>query len=118
MVLEQTNESWRQVLSLYDDLDGPSWKHIKSFRELVAKLGSSPQASGLTAVKSHETLLISPYSQYPDWFEGRNLRVIPRPDGQVEVIRSHGRFDSRPSENWILGIDDACETILRLMEGL
>ena len=70
---EPANGSWSHALAVYDSLDGSGWRHIPAFRSLVVALSTAPEASGLTAVTSHETLIVSPYTRYPDWFEGRHV---------------------------------------------
>ena len=118
MSAESTNSSWHEALSVYDSLVGPAWQHIAGFRGLVELLGRSPETSGLTAVMSHETLLISPYTRYPDWFEGRHLRLHPLADGRVRIDRYPERFDRRPAETWTVPLEDARERILQLAADL
>ena len=115
---EPTNSSWSAALSLYDSLSGPQWQHILAFRELVSKIGGSTEASGLTAVTSHETLIISPYAVYPDWFEGRHLRLHPLPSGEVRMDRYPERFDGSPAETWTVPFEHALDRILRLLADL
>jgi hypothetical protein len=115
---ESTNRSWDEALSLYDSLLGPAWRHIPGFRRLVELLGRSPEASGLTAVTSHETLIVSPYTRYPDWFEGRHLRLHPLADGRVRIDRYPERFDPRPAETWTVALEEAREKILELVVDL
>jgi hypothetical protein len=110
-----TNESWLRALALYDSLHEPHWKHIPPFRSLVAELGRSAEAAGLTAVTSHETLIVSPYTCYPDGFEGRHVRLHPLSNGQVQVSRYPERFDSRPAEVWTLSLIEAREKALSLL---
>jgi hypothetical protein len=79
--------SWQAALTLYDSLIDSGWEHISAFRALVGFIADSPEATGLTAITSHETLTISPYSVYPDWFEGRRVQLHPLADGRVRVDR-------------------------------
>jgi hypothetical protein len=118
MVTEPTNSSWAEALALYDALDGKAWSHIAAFRRLVAAISSSEEAAGLTAVTSHETLIVSPYTKYPDWFEGRHLRLHPLADGQVRIDRYPERFDRRPAETWTLLLEEAQEMAFRLIPEL
>ena len=115
---EPTNSSWSEALSRYDSLDGPAWRHIRPFRELVATIGGSPEASGLTAITSHETLTVSPYTRYPDWFEGRHLRLHPLADGRIRIDRFPERFDRRPAGTWTLPLEEAREKIANLLADL
>lgn len=107
-----TIRSWHDVLSFYDSLTGPRWNHIRAFRELIAELSSSIIAAGLTAVTSHEVLTLSPYTRYPDWFQGRRIQLHPLADGHVRIVK----YSGWRSESWTLPLDSACEKILVLME--
>ena len=118
MTSERANASWDEALALYDSLVGPKWQHIPRFRDLVALIAISPAASGLTAVTSHETLIVSPYTRHPDWFEGRHVRVHPLADGTIRVERHPERPDRSRAENWTLSPEDARHKILELMTGL
>ena len=118
MASEPTNSSWDEALSLYDSLEGPGWRHIPPFRDLVAAIGHLPEASGLTAITSHETLIVSPYTRYPDWFEGRHLRLHPLPDGRIRIDRFPERFDRRPAETWTLPLEEARERVASLLVDL
>ena len=115
---EFTNDSWRQALARYDSLVGPHWQHLRRFRDLVAAIGRSADASGLTAVTSHETLMISPYTRYPDWFEGRHLRVHPMSDETVRVYKFPEQFDRRPAETWTVPLAEAEDFVRGLLADL
>ena len=116
--IESWEDTWLAALALYDSLIGHGWHHIKAFRELVATLGRCEEARGLTAVTSHETLLISPYTRYPDWFDGRHIRVHPLRDGSVRIDRVPQRFDLQPTETWTVALDQAQRKLLELMAEL
>jgi hypothetical protein len=115
---EFTNDSWRGALALYDSLVGPQWQHIRRFRELVAAIGRCSEASGLTAVTSHETLMISPYTCYPDWFDGRHVRLHPMPNGTVRVYKFPEQPNRHPAETWTVPLDEAEGMIRRLLTEL
>jgi hypothetical protein len=115
---EPTNSSWSEALALYASLEGPAWQHIPAFRQLVAAISAASVASGLTAVASHETLTISPYTRYPDWFEGRHVRLHPLADGRVRIDRFPKRFDRRPAETWTLSLEETRERIIGLLADL
>ena len=112
------NDSWTQALARYDGLVGTGWGHIPAFRGLVQALSTSDQASGLTAVTSHETLIVSPYTQYPDWFEGRHVRIHPLTDGRIRIDRVPQQFDRHPTETWTLSLQEAHERIQALIADL
>jgi hypothetical protein len=101
------NDSWKEAVALYDSLIESGWQHIRPFRELVQALANSGEASGLTALTSHETLIISPYTRYPDWFEGRHVRVHPLKDGTIRIDRVPQRYDRHPTETWTLPLECA-----------
>jgi len=106
------NESWIRALTLYDGLVEAGWKHILPFRELARALSTSKEASGLTAVTSHETLILSPYTRYPDWFEGRHVRVHPMTDGTIRIDRKPQQFDGNPTQTWTVPLQEA-EALIR-----
>jgi hypothetical protein len=83
------NDSWMRALGFYESLARESgWTHIRAFIEFVAVLGRSREAAGLTAITSHETLSVSPYTRYPDWFEGRRVVLHPNPNGTLLLSRA------------------------------
>jgi hypothetical protein len=115
---ESTNASWVHALARYDSLVEHGWRHIPLFRELVAELSRCSEASGLTAVMSHETLIVSPYTRYPDWFEGRHVRVHPLVDGSVRIDKVPQQFDRHPTETWTVPVQVALEKIRGLVTDL
>jgi len=115
---EFTNDSWRQVIAMYDSLVDPQWQYIRRFRDLIAAIGRSAEATGLTAVTSHETLMISPYTRYPDWFEGRHLRLHPMSDGTVRVHKFPGQFDRHPAETWTVSLAEAEDFVRKRLADL
>src|SRR4051812_35134781 len=94
------NASWAHAIARYDSLVEYGWHHIPPFRALVSELSKCAEASGLMAVTSHETSIVSPYTRYPDWFEGRHVRVHPLADGSVRIDRVPQQFDRRSTETW------------------
>jgi hypothetical protein len=113
-----TNVSWAQALALYDSLMEHGWRHIPAFRQLVSDLSSCAEASGLTAVTSHETLIVSPYTRYPDWFEGRHVRVHPLVDGNVRLDKVPQQFDLHPTETWTVPLEQALKKVRDLVSDL
>ena len=113
-----TIDSCARALDLYDSLRQAHWSHIPAFRDLVGELGRSAEAAGLTAVTSHETLLVSPYTTYPDWFDGRHIRLHPLPDGQVRVSRWRDQHHGQGAESWTLSLADARVKALELLAEL
>jgi hypothetical protein len=113
-----TNGSWAQALARYDSLVKHGWRHIPPFRDLVSELSRCEEASGLTAVTSHETLIVSPYARYPDWFEGRHVRVHPLVDGTVRIDTVPQQFDRHPTETWTVPMHAALEKVRGLISDL
>jgi hypothetical protein len=111
-------DNWTEALALYDRLVESGWRHIPPFRELVRALSLSEEAAGLTAVTSHETLIVSPYTRYPDWFEGRHIRVHPLTDGTIRIDRVPQRFDRHPTETWTVPLEEAEARIKGLIADL
>ena len=46
MTDELTNSSWGEALAVYGSFEGPEWRHIRAFRNLVAEIGAHGSASG------------------------------------------------------------------------
>jgi hypothetical protein len=97
---------------------GPGWSHIPGFRNLVSALSMSEEASGLTVVTSHETLVVSPYTKYPDWFEGRHIRVHPLSNGTVRIDKVPERSDRRATETWTVPLVEALDKVRVLISDL
>lgn len=114
MAAESSTNSWDKALSFYDTLTGPGWAHIPAFRALVSALATAQEARGLTAITSHEVLTISPYSRYPDWFDGRRLQLHPRADETVRIVK----YSEREPETWTLPFIEAHAKTLALLSDL
>jgi len=85
---------------------------------MVAELSRCAEVSGLTAVTSHETLILSPYTRYPEWFEGRHVRIHPLVDGAVRIDKVPQQFDRHPTETWTVPIQAALEKVRGLVSDL
>ena len=114
MAEDSSTNSWDRALSFYDELSGPGWAHMPAFRALVSVLANSEEVRGLTAITSHEVLTISPYTQYPDWFEGRRVQLHPLADGTVRVVR----HSDRAKETWTLPVTQAKAKVPELLQDL
>jgi hypothetical protein len=106
--------TWDKALSFYDTLSGPGWAHMPAFRALVFAVANSEEARGLTAITSHEILTISPYTRYPDWFEGRRIQLHPRADGTVHIVK----YSDRAKDTWTLPVAQARAKLLELLPDL
>jgi hypothetical protein len=109
-------DSWRQALDLYDSLIAAEWTFIPRFREFVVMLSNSDACSGLYAYTSHEELIISPYTRWPDWNEGRCVEILPHSDGTVTVTY---RSDLRKMiEKRVGNMEDLRDFVLKVTASL
>jgi hypothetical protein len=69
-------------------------------------------------VISHETLIISPYGRYPDWFEGRRVVLHPLADGTVKIERYADQSGVHPSDTVTLACGSALVKVLSLIAEL
>lgn len=115
---EITNDSWKAALATYESLEEHGWRHIKRFRQLVEEISRSPYAAGLNAVTSQGTLIISPYSCFPDWLKGRHVRLQQLNDGRVCIDRFWGEHDRRSNETWTLPFGEVYEKVGLLLADL
>lgn len=118
MTATKQAERWAHALALYDRLAEAGWAHIPAFRRMVAELSTMPAAARLTAITSHEILTISPYTRYPDWFEGRHVRLEPLSDGRVHIHFRRGRFDMGADASWTVPVGEAPARIAQLLTEL
>jgi hypothetical protein len=64
---------------------------------MVSELAHSPQVTGLFAITSMVDLIISPYSTYPDWFDGRHLALKPTSDN-IAILFYRSGTDPSPQK--------------------
>jgi hypothetical protein len=102
------------VLDLYQSLIDSGWDFIIPFREFVKRVGVSREAAGLTVYTSHETLIFSPYSTYPDWLKEPRVLVRPLKNGQIEVMLSPN-FYTPNREDSTIDLSHAMDTVLQLI---
>jgi hypothetical protein len=62
-------------------------------------------------------LIISPYTRYPDWFDGRHVRLHPLRDGRVRV-EYHRQGPSKPGDTWTGALEDARDRVAKLIADL
>ena len=115
MASESWSSSWANAVGLYDSLSGPAWGHIGPFREMVAALAKTDAAAGLTAATSMHTLVVSPYTRHPDWIEGRHVLVEPLRDGNVRIESHEEGATRRPTNTWMVPVEEAQEVLERLI---
>jgi hypothetical protein len=97
---------------------GPHWAHIPAFRQRVAALACSREASGLSAVTSHDTLIVSPYTRHPDWIEGRHVLLRPHRDGQVLIESYPNGWRAAPAESSLVAADEVLVAARRALAAL
>lgn len=90
------DEAWEAALRRYDDLGTTDFPFLIPMRNLVAQLRTADDLRGLFAITSHATLIISPYSRYPDWFEGRRVVVEATSANTVRVTYLRNSWDIEP----------------------
>lgn len=104
------DETWRAAHQWYKELATDSTNSLR-MSELVEKLLASPDLAGLFAHTTAATLVISPYSVYPDWAEGRRISLQAR--GQ-DIVRVELNSGSSEPETWDVEFSTAAELITRL----
>ncbi len=105
---------WDRALERYDDLIRDGWLHLAPMRQLIFELQVAEETRGLTAVTSMDRLLLSPYTCYPDWFEGRHVLIAPLWSGKVQVSWHPERFCAPPTKVWLFEFPDVHARVLRL----
>lgn len=105
------DETWSEALQRFD-------RHVAycpavaSVRDVIATLKGMPEVRGLFAVPSMLTLLITPYSCYPDFFDGRRITIDA--DGDAVTVRYfRNGFDKLPAK-YTFPIDTASSQIAKL----
>ena len=78
------DETWNAAYGWYSELASGSVNSMK-MKNLVEKLMSAPDLAGLFAHTTAASLVISPYSIYPDWAEGRRISLQARGENVVRV---------------------------------
>ena len=102
--------TWRDAVDHFGNLNSES---MRAMSDLVAALSQLPELRGLFAVPSMTTLRISPYSSYPDWFDGRFITVDTNgPDAVTVRVAANGR-DPQP-QRVDCSFADAAATLTRL----
>ena len=107
------DESWQLALSRYEARVADGFHRLNCLLRVVRQLHSAQEIRGLFAITSHDDLLISPYSCYPDWFNGRRIDAAALPSHHVRVRFAQNCYDPHP-EVCELHPDDAVDIILRL----
>lgn len=90
------DEAWEFALRRLDDLCTTAFPFLVPMRNLVAQLQTADDLRGLFAITSHATLIISPYSHYPDWFNGRRVVIEAKSANIVRVTYLRNGWDTEP----------------------
>ena len=85
--------TWQSAVDRYEKLNSDS---MRAMSRLIATLASMPEVRGLFAVTSMTTLRISPYSCYPDWFDGRYITVDANGADSVVIRVASNGHDNNP----------------------
>ena len=104
------DETWNAAYGWYSELASGSVNSMK-MKNLVEKLMSAPDLAGLFAHTTAASLVISPYSIYPDWAEGRRISLQARGENVVRVQLN--ALGGEP-ETWDVEFSTAAELVKRL----
>ncbi len=93
------NVTWDTALTRFDKLvaDRPQ---LAAVRDVIADLRETPEVRGLFIKSSMFTAFITPYSCYPDFFDGRRITIDagPTADSPLAVRYLRDGFDKSPDE--------------------
>ena len=90
--------TWQIALARFDKLV-VDWLVLASVREVIATLIDMPEIRGLFIKSSMFTAFLTPYSSYPDFFNGRRITIDADGDSAVTVRFLRVGFDQSPSEH-------------------
>jgi hypothetical protein len=81
-------ESWTYALRHYASLAQTefAWEGIGAYRQLVAQVAESTYSERLYALRSHDFLVISPASGWPQRASRSSVTVRPSSDGLVRLV--------------------------------
>ena len=106
----RTNQTWESTwcyaIEHYAKLNGDTMSRM---HRIVSELAESPKVTGLFAITSMVDLVISPYSTYPDWFDGRHLTLKPSSHNIAILFYRSGTDPSPQTCN--ASFDDAADLI-------
>jgi len=101
-------------MSLYQSLVQYGWKHIPSFMELLPAIKNCSEELSLTPVTSHEQLLLSKYSEYPQFFDMEHIVIHPQVNDKVLVEVWGVDFKKLSSE--VYNLSEALPKILNTLK--
>ena len=85
--------TWKSAVDHFGNLNSDS---MRAMSDLVVTLSHLPDLQGLFAIPSMTTLRISPYSCYPDWFDGRSITVDANgPDAIIIRVATNAAIPNR-----------------------
>ena len=87
------DSTWQVARDRFASLNSDA---MRSMTRLVTSLESMAEIRGLFAVTHMTTLRISPYSCYPDWFNGRYVLVDANGVDDVKIRLAANGHDQSP----------------------
>lgn len=106
------DESWSTAFQRFDRL-AAECPVVAPVRDVLSEIKDLPEILGLFAIPSMLTLIITPYSCYPDFFSGRRVTVDPGRDSGVTIRYWSGGNDPSP-ETHNVTVDAAVTEIASL----
>lgn len=102
--------TWQSAVDQFGSLNSDA---MRAMSDLVSALSQLPEMRGLFAIPSMTTLRISPYSRYPDWFDGRYITVDANGPNAVTIRVAANGHDPKP-QRFDCSFSDASATLARL----
>ena len=111
---EPWNVTWETAFTRFDKLV-PDRPQLAAVRDVIASLKDMPEVRGLFIKSTMFTALITPYSCYPDFFDGRQITIDAGPDADSPLVVHYLRdgYDKSPA-NYSFSLDTAATKIASL----
>ncbi len=109
-----TTHSWDRVIRLYRSLEQYGWTYIPAFTKLLPEIKSRAVELNLIPVTTHERLLLSRSSEYPDFFENEHIVLCPQ-ENETVVIEVWDRKYHKTSTS-CYRFDEAVPHILKTID--
>jgi hypothetical protein len=108
------NITWETAFTRFDKLV-PDRPQLAAVSDVIAQLKVMPEVRGLFIKSSMFTAFITPYSCYPDFFDGRRITIDagPNADSPVAVCYLRDGFDKSPA-NYSYPVPTAAQNIAAL----
>ena len=79
------NVTWETAFTRFDKLV-PDRPQLAAVRDVIAELKCMVEVRGLFIKSTMFTALITPYSCYPDFFDGRQITIDAGPDADSPLV--------------------------------